>query len=363
VAPCARFDEGRINTPGRLVATVLSGAWRSAPPPLEWSPDELTEVAPLLLASGAGALGWWRVRLSALGSTEAAQALHDTYRLYTLKAALYRREIPDTITLIRSAGIEPIMVKGWAIARQYPELGLRPYGDIDLCCRPDQYSAAAAVLTRARGLTFYADLHRGFARLDELSWEEVYARSQVVKIGGLEVRIPGPEDHLRLLCVHFLRHGAWRPLWLCDIAVALETRPPDFDWTRCLGPSRRVADWVACAIGLAHQLLGARVDDTPVAPRAPRLPRWFVPQVLTHWSAPDPSLYPPQSYMGPLLTYIRRRQLKSALQALRRRWADPIAATITVKGPLNDWPRLPFQIGDYGWQVLMRLTKSMRDER
>jgi len=113
VVSCARLNDGRSNTPGRLVATVLSGAWRPVPPSLECSPEELTEVAPLLLASGAGALGWWRIRLSALGSTEAARELHDTYRLDTLKAALYKREIPETITLIRSAGIEPNVLKNW----------------------------------------------------------------------------------------------------------------------------------------------------------------------------------------------------------------------------------------------------------
>jgi len=29
-------------------------------------------------------------------------------------------------------GVEPILGKGWAIARLYPERGMRPYGDIDL---------------------------------------------------------------------------------------------------------------------------------------------------------------------------------------------------------------------------------------
>jgi hypothetical protein len=84
------------------------------PPSLECSPEELTEVAPLLLASGAGALGWRRVRRSALGSTEAARELHDTYRLYTVQAALYKREIPKTITLIGSAGIEPNVLNNWS---------------------------------------------------------------------------------------------------------------------------------------------------------------------------------------------------------------------------------------------------------
>jgi hypothetical protein len=47
---------------GRLVAQALAGAWRSTPPALELSPAELDRIAPQLLKSGAGALGWWRVR-------------------------------------------------------------------------------------------------------------------------------------------------------------------------------------------------------------------------------------------------------------------------------------------------------------
>ena len=114
MVPCARLGEDRSNASWRLVATVLSGAWQSAPPSLEWSPEELTEVAPMLLASWAGALGWWRVCFSALGSIGAERQRHDTYRLFTLKAAFYQREIPETITLIRSAGIEPNVLKNWS---------------------------------------------------------------------------------------------------------------------------------------------------------------------------------------------------------------------------------------------------------
>jgi hypothetical protein len=66
---------------------------------------------------------------------------------------------------------------------------------------------------------------------------------------------------------------------------------------------------------------------------------------MRNWSAPFPDLYPPQSYGGPLITYIRRRS--HLLYALRKRWPDPIEATITMRAPLNDWPRLPFQIGHY----------------
>ena len=298
----------------------------------------------MLLASGAGPLAWWRARRSELRTTPAALDLQDAYRLHALQAILHEREITATFTLLRSAGVEPILVKGWAVARIYPERGLRPYGDIDLCCRPDQYSAAAAAVRRAKKPKLYLNLHNGFDTLDELSWDELYPHSQVVTLGEVGVRVLSPEDHLRLLCVHLLRRAAWRPLWLCDIAAAVEARQTDFDWDRCLNRNR-LADWVACAIGLAHQLLKLPVDDTPVAARAKRLPRWLVPHVLKHWSAPFPDLYPPQSHGGPLINYIRRRT--RVLHALRKRWPDPIEATITMRGPLNEWPRLPFQIGHY----------------
>jgi hypothetical protein len=358
VKPLNSLAEARIKGHGRLVATVLAGAWRRTPSPLEGTPDELAIATPLLLESGAGALGWWRVRDSALQSTHEASQLQDAYRLYTLKSVLHRRHVADATTLLREAGIEPVLVKGWAVARLYPEEGLRPYGDIDLCVRPDQYAAAGAVLNGERGRRYVVDLHQGFARLDDLSWEELYERSRVLKLGDAEVRVLAPEDHLRLLCVHMLRHGAWRPLWLCDIGAALEHRPAGFDWDRCLGRSRTRADWVASAVGLAHSLLGARVEDTPIAARARRLPSWLVANVLKNWAAPFPSLYAPNSFERPLITYLRRPA--GIMRAVRQRWADPLEATIKVGGPVNGLPRFPFQAANLVWQALSFITKAPR---
>ena len=336
----------------------MAHSWRPSPPPLECRLEHLAKRAPLLLASGAGPLGWWRVRGSELRTSPPALDLQDAYRLDALQAIIHEREIEEVLTLLRSAGVEPILVKGWAAARLYPEPGLRPYWDIDLCCPPDRYADAAAALKRVKNPAYLVDLHRGFARLDELSWDELYARSQVVTLGEGKVRILSPEDHLRLLCVHLLRHGAWRPLWLCDIAAAVETRPADFDWDRCLTRNRRMADWVTCTIGLAHRLLKVPVDDTPVAGRTENLPRWLGRRVLKHWSAPFPDLHPPLSYGGPLINFVRGRT--RLLYALRKRWPDPIAATITVRGPLNEWPRLPFQVCHYAvktGEFLAKLSK------
>ena len=65
-----------------------------------------------------------------------------------------------------------MLVKGWAIARLYPEDGLRPYGV--LTC-PKRFSAVKAALNG----NYQVDLHSGFAKLDGHTWDKLFARSQV----------------------------------------------------------------------------------------------------------------------------------------------------------------------------------------
>jgi hypothetical protein len=327
-------------SPGTLIAAALAGAWRRVPGETAISAEDLAVITPLLLGSGAGALAWWRVRDSALRASAAARELREAYRFHTLGAALHELGIKEAFRLLRAAGVAPVLVKGWAVTRLYPEKGLRPYGDIDLCVRPEEYPRAAAALDGSEARKYSVDLHEGFENLDEESVEDLYARSRLERLDDCDVRVLGPEDHLRVLCVHFLRHGAWRPLWLCDVAAAVESRPADFDWDRCLGGDRRRADWVVCTIGLAHRLLGARVEDTPVAGRASRLPGWLLPAVVAQWETPcAPDHFPPELMLTSL------RHPSRVPRALRDRWPNPIEATISVKGSFNELPRLPFQLG------------------
>src|SRR6266704_1146638 len=230
----------------KLIATVLAGSWRQLPSPLELSGEKLELVAPLLLTSGAAALAWKRVSNSGLRTSPAATELEQAYRLHALQSAIHERDIQNVLALLSRAGIEPVLVKGWAIARLYPESGLRPYGDIDLCVNPKQFAAAKAALNDEPNNS-QVDFHRGFTKLDTRSWDELYARSQGLKIDDVELRVLGPEDHLRALCFHFLREGAWRALWLCDIAVAVESRPADFDWDLFMGRDSKRREWFACS--------------------------------------------------------------------------------------------------------------------
>lgn len=338
---------------GNLAAAVLAGAWRETHSALRLSADELAEIAPLLLKSGSGALGWWRIRHSDCGSLPAALELQTAYRLHTLQAAIHERGIKQAVPFFRSEGIEPLLGKGWAISRLYPNPGLRPYGDIDLYVPREKHRVAADALNRPDA-PVSVDLHSGAAELDDRSFEELYDRSQLASLDEVAVRILGPEDNLRLLCLHTLRHGAWRPLWLCDLAVALESRPVDFDWDYFLSGNERRSDWVACSIGLAHQILGAKVDDTPLASRAIHLPRWLVPTVLRQWDTGQI----PHGCRERMDTFLLHPS--GLLKALRLRWPNPIEATIGVRGPFNDLPRFPFQIGDALFRTVRFLAQAPR---
>jgi hypothetical protein len=353
------MNSGCIKSPGHLVAIMLAGSWRRVPTAFEHSAAELAEITPLLLSSGAAALAWQRVRHSDLRSARAAKELHHSYRLNTLRAALHQRTTEDVFAQLRSVGIEPILVKGWAAARLYSEEGLRPYVDIDLCVRPDDFVSAANVL-RELPNQYEIDLHCGFEKFGGGSIDEIYERSVLIRLGETDIRVPCAEDHLRILCIHLLREGAWRPLWLCDVAVVIESRSASFDWDCCLGKNKRWSNWIICTLRLARELLGADLTGTPASEIQKPLPRWLVRAILKEWESLRPSMV--QRHHAPMASY--QHIPKAFLQGLRHRWPNPIEATISVGGRFNRLPRLPFQLGSYltrGTKFAMRLPKMLRE--
>ena len=344
----------------KLVASLLAEAWRESPRTSDCSLEELELMTPLLVETGAAALAWRRVCHSELATTPAAQQLHDVYRLYQLLAIVYEREVANVFRLLRSHSIEPILVKGLAVSRHYAEPSARPCGDVDVCVRPEQYEAARAALKDRTDAAHHVDLHKGFRQLDAGSFEELLARSETIEVEGEEVRVPRAEDHLRVLCYHFLREGGWRPLWLCDISVAVEARPADFDWDLCLGRKGAAPDWVACSLKLAHQLLGADLKDTPAAIRDVKLPRWLVPSILREWEVRSMS----QRHRAPV-TWVMFAPLRT-LRSLRHHWPTPVEATISMGGSFSEAPRLPFQVGNLfarAAALLARLPRSLRGAR
>jgi hypothetical protein len=324
---------------GTLVAAFLTGSWRE--PVDAWTGDAeaLGAIQPLLLRGGVAGLAWRRLRATGLAGSSFGGELHQAYRLQVLHDGVHEEHVARAFRRLREAGVEPLLGKGWAAARLYPDAGLRPYGDVDLYVRTADHAAArVAVITASDAAPI--DLHCGFGELNDRSAETIEARAMMHTAGGIDVRTFGAEDHLRLLCLHALRHGLLRPLWLCDIAAGLERRPTSFDWDRFLTGDPLRTRWAIAAVGLAHVVLGARLDGVPMADRARRLPGWLATSVLQEWGTGRP----PQGAREPMGDALRHP--RRLLGALRVRWPNAVEATVGVRGSFDAWPRLPYQLAE-----------------
>lgn len=328
---------------GSLVAEVLAGSWRSSNyPPLTIDRDGLQEVTPLLCKSGAAALAWRRIKDTPLATSPAGETLRDTYRHQALRSSVHEQQVEKAFRLLREAGVDAFLVKGWAAAILYEQDDLRPAGDIDVCVRPQHFNKALAALTDSECST---DVHTSLGEIVERSFDELLARSRTVPLGAEAVRTLCTEDHLALLCIHLLKHGGWRPLWLCDIAAAIESLPPHFNWDICLGKHEQRARWIACTFGLAERLLQADLRQVPLSRDHLRVPQWITETVLYHWSRLFPGDVRPMRSAQLMSVTLRERE--NILKGILERWPDPITATFNLQGSVNNFPRLPYQLADF----------------
>jgi hypothetical protein len=327
---------------GRFVAQGLRHSWRdeiSLRP--DFSHPDFEAVTPLLYDSGAAALGWWSIRDTDLADSPSGELLHQAFRLLTLQAAIHKTKIEKVFGCFRAAKIEPILIKGWSIARRYSQPGLRPYGDIDLLIRPDDLSLANRIVASEDLRDCRIDLDPGSFELADRSLAGVFARSLLVPCGARQVRILCDEDLLALLAVHFLKHAGWRPLWLCDVSLMLESISREFDWDVCLGPDKRRVNWILLVIGLARELLGASINDQQIEERA-TVPDWVMENVLANWEQPFATKHEPHNHHAPIQSYLRTP--RGFLSDLKRRWPSPILATVSSNGTFGKRRRLRYQL-------------------
>jgi hypothetical protein len=330
---------------GQLIAKALMGSWRLQDlPSFDLSEPELDQITPLLMGSGATALGWRVVRNSPLRESASGQLLQQGYRLQSLQAEIQEQKVEKVFRLLREASLDAILAKGWVAAGLYPDRTLRPYGDIDICVKHEHYKLVSELFSRPEGSDCWIDLHRQFSEIGNRSVAELFSRSKVHNVGQEQVRVLGDADHAALLGIHLLKHGAWRPLWLCDVAAAMESPSPTFDWDMCLGNDKTRANWILSAFGLAHRLLGASTDRLPFNAGLIAIPDWLADTVLRQWSNPFAAYQAPMKHPVPMADLLRHPS--GLIDGLRRRWPNPIIATISVHGRLNGLPRLPYQLAN-----------------
>jgi len=268
----------------------------------------------------------------------------DIDQWHSLQAQAQEVRVASAFNAFRDAGIEPILIKGWAAARMYPRHQLRRPGDIDLAVAHENYDPAWKLTRQPEIAKLNIDLHKGLRQLDELEWDDLFDRSILVDVNGTAVRVLCEEDHLRVLCTHWLIDGGSYRDKLWDIYYAVENRAPEFDWDRCLSavsPIRR--RWVICTIALAHRYLGLEVADLPFSDELRDIPKWIIRCVEREWSR--------NNILEPILTSTHDTRLLLH-QIGRRIPPNPIRSTIEAEGDLYGNRRWMYQAQVIGRRAL-----------
>ncbi len=238
--------------------------------------------------------------------------------------------------IFAEAGIETILIKGWAVSRYYPEPQKRSIGDFDFTVSPQTYEAALRLVEGREFLN--VDLHKGVRHLDTLRWDNLYENSNIVSCAGTNIRVLCPEDHLRVLCVHWLTDSGARKDRLWDIYYCFKSNA-DFDWERCLNPvSENRRRWIICTIGLAQKYLGISLAGTPFENEKIEIPNWLWKSVEKEWASGVP-------LKSLVYCLTNRRELFEQLK--KRIPPNPIQATIESEGSFDSRTRVFYQIRNF----------------
>lgn len=268
-------------------------------------------VAPLLHAAWHGAPG------------PVPAALLDDFKRLRQRGAVHgvlaMRQRDEILAILRQADIRYLVLKGAALARVwYGELSLRSFIDIDLLLPMGEIARAREALIREgyrdisdfetahgmvplrsphhvlplyrAGMPCSIELHYGLTRLqipDPLPFEDLYACSITPQGEPGSVRTLGPEDMLRLLCLHLLSHVdydyGWQLRQACDIARHLDAFQVDWQVFSERAAAVGVLRGCAAVLGLAELLAGATVPPEQTdEPCARELVRHPLPGEIEH---------------------------------------------------------------------------------
>ena len=172
--------------------------------------------------------------------------------------------IGDIFKAFGQAGIQALGLKDVQLAMEvYPDVGLRPMGDIDVLIHREDYEKVAACMADlgfvplpSPNIPFtlkYAWAHH-FRRPDDNVWVDVqwnvlqiewdvyregnfdfeidrmWRGANLMTIDDCQIRVPKPEDMLFHLCLHLEGHAYSELILFCDIAELLRHCGHRLDW-------------------------------------------------------------------------------------------------------------------------------------
>lgn len=243
-------------------------------------------VAPVAVQQRIGPLLWRALELAgeldSLGESRGSlAAVVDVHKMEAY--LLFPRAVATALRPLTDAGLEPVIMKGPALAVRYPEPGLRPMEDIDLLLPLEQHSEAVGLLEGAGweilrpsrrdrydtvlghreipslALELHYGLEASYERMTSLdAWELWSRRVPIDCLGTRCFGLPLPEE-LVTLAAHAGKpyHGFTRMLWTADLAMVvghcLESGG-DVDWRHVhrVAETGRCTTVVGAAFGLAR---------------------------------------------------------------------------------------------------------------
>jgi Uncharacterised nucleotidyltransferase len=271
------------------------------------------------------------------------QELHHSFVTSTSRNLLLFRELADILKALQPAGIPVILLKGLHLAKWvYPEIALRPMGDIDLLLHTDDLARAASILQglgyrfiRAFKLEREVHKHQHIPRLwqpgkavVELHWhiatpgspltvdlEGLWRRAEPVEVAGASALVLSPEDLLLHINYHLMQEEFIRGLKrLYDIAALTSYWGERLDWLQL---QQRAEVWnfrkgLFLGLHLSSALLNAYVPQNVLDQL---YPADFNPQLDLMAQQRVLSLDSSMPEVNPNLTRLRRRRPVSAKAA------------------------------------------------
>lgn len=276
----------------------------------------------------------------------------ETYLWNILQRKAQEVRVAQAFELFRENKIEPILIKGWAAARNYPETKIRYSIDMDLAVSRDEYKKTVDLCSSPEAEGMAIDLHCELRHLDTVEWNDLFDNSLLIDAGHQKIRVLRPEDHLRVLCVHWLTDGGVHRDRLWDIYYGLEKYRENFDWDRFLNKvDEKRRRWLICTLGLTVKFLGLDLRGTPIQDAGSGIPDWIVRTVEDEWTAETQHWPLESSLHSPVLF---------AKQLRKRMRPNPIWATVNVNGSFDARTRFFYQLANFGLRIIPSVKRITR---
>jgi hypothetical protein len=281
------------------------------------------------------------------------------------------RQLSTFLDAAREAGRKVVLTKGLRLAATvYPDVGLRPFWDVDLVASASDWPALRRVLNvqgfvetpaadpgRDTPVSSHDWLYSPYFRRGDLILEfhfnilglhyparpeaEAGLSSIALEPGRTEASVFSPEHELCYLCLHAQQHSYRKLIWLTDIAQMAARSKISWETVAEISSAYRVLGPVFYGLELAERLWPGTIPPD-VRPR-------FRPGVLTRaalgflWPAPAVAgreLQPWPYYMPSLFSLWERGSTRLAARSLGAILFPPRLWLAHAAGVPVDSPRL-----------------------